>query len=274
MPVLSDACFQRLVDFVIRRYGINLACKRALVEARLSFDISRRGFSSYEEYLKAVMANPSGTECQHMIDRLSTNHTYFFRETDCMQHMLKTALPSLCSQNSRELRIWCAAASSGQEPYTLAMLLEEELCVKRKDVTYSILATDINTEVLQIAQKAIYADSELKNIPQRYLHYCQDNHNGSFAIEKAIRTHITWQQKNLMEPFGFRAPFDFIFCRNVMIYFQQDTRQKVTGALWQALRPNGYLYVGTTESIDLTRKLFRYIAPSIYQKGGDSCGKY
>lgn len=266
---ISDAEFNQLVTFVRDRYGINLEKKRELVISRLSFHISTRGYHSYAEYLREVTANPDGDECQRMIDRLSTNHTYFFRETECLRHFTTKALPELLKQRVDPLRIWCAAASSGQECYTIAMELKAALSLRAPATDFTILATDVNDEVLAVGERGVYAAKELDGIPEAYRRiYTRSAGKDGFEIEPALRRHVAWKRKNLMEPFVFQHRFDAIFCRNVMFYFRPETRDELMPKFSAALKPGGCFYVGVTESIDRHRRYFSYIAPSIYQKAG------
>ena len=269
MIQISDGEFQRLVSFVRERYGINLEHKRELVVSRLSLELSRLGYTSYSRYLDQVISSPEGTQGQQMIDRLSTNHTYFFRDEHSLRHLTATAVPELLSRGCRHISIWCAAASSGQECYSIAMELDSCLSLSGPELSFSILGTDINKHVLDQARSGIYDNKELENIPSRFRRrYTRDQGDGSFAIAPQLRRRVQWQQKNLMQPFDFPRPQDLIFCRNVMIYFRPETRRQLVARLHQALQPGGYLYVGATESIDMERRYFRYIAPTVYRKGG------
>ena len=269
MLPLSETEFSQLVAFVRGRYGINLEKKRELVISRLSFHISSRGFRSYGEYLREVTSNPDGDECQRMIDRLSTNHTYFFREMECLKHFIGTALPQRLSESADPVRICCAAASSGQECYTIAMELRAALSIASPPTDFTILATDVNREVIAAGERGVYPDKELANIPDRLRRLCTKNvGNGSFEVTEALRSHVVWKRMNLMDPFFFPYSFDAVFCRNVMFYFNPETRETLVPKFSAVLKPGGCFYVGLTESIDRHRHYFSYIAPSIYRKVG------
>lgn len=273
MPKLTEREFVRLVKFVREKFGINLEKKRELIEARLSYDINTRGFHSYTQYLDCVTGDPLGKECQNMIDRLSTNYTFFFRESTCLQHLKKVVVPELLQRGEKTIRIWSAAASSGQECYTIAMVMEDALALQAEGVTYSILGTDINGQMLEMAQRGVYPVAESKNIPQTYQRrYCRTVDAEHFEITEKLRNHIRWKRQNLMESFCIAQPFHVVFCRNVMFYFAPETRALLIGSLGDAVRPGGYLYIGTTESLAAQSKLFRYVAPSIYRKGGAGLG--
>ena len=263
-PVLTDTDFVRLVNFVRQTAGINLEKKRTLIEARLTFDITRRGFTSFKDYLNTVTSNPDCDECQNMLNRLSTNYTYFFRESAALNFVADKFIPEFLTTDGKFVNIWCTACSSGEEPYSLAMMLEHTAQVRLGLLNYSILATDINTELLEKATVGSYPIKQLETIPESYRRYVSVQ-SDSFQIDKGIRAHISWKYNNLMNEV-FLNQWNLILCRNVMIYFNSDTRTKLAESLWNALRPSGYLIIGTTENVDIGRKLFAYREPSIYTK--------
>ena len=266
---LSETEFMQLVAFVRDRYGINLEKKRELVISRLSFHIHSRGYRSYGEYLREVTSNPDGDECQRMIDRLSTNHTYFFREMECLKHFIGKALPQLVREGTNPVRIWCAAASSGQECYTIAMEMKAALSFCSPSTNFTILATDVNSEVLAAGERGVYPEKELANIPERHRRlYTKSAGSGRFEIAESLRRHVVWDHRNLMDPFSFPYGFDAVFCRNVMFYFKPETREALVPKFCAVLKPGGCFYVGVTESVDRHRRYFSYIAPSIYRKAG------
>ena len=269
--MMTDAEFARLVTFVRNGYGIDLAKKRELVESRLSLHISRLGCASYTQYLNSVTTPPEGAECRAMVDRLSTNHTYFFREMDAIRDFVDIAVPEILARPSGTVSIWCAAASSGQECWTLAMELDSFVQLRSPSSRYSILATDVSCKALKTGEKGVYAASELEKIPVRFQSRCT-RHAGASAFEIApeLRTHISWRRFNLMDNFAFPALFDAVFCRNVMFYFNVSTRETLLPKLSSVLKPGGRLYVGVTETVDRERRYFDYLAPSIYRKKGAS----
>lgn len=269
--MMTDSEFSRLVAFVKNGYGIDLAKKRELVESRLSLHISKLGCASYTKYLDSVTRGPEGAECRAMIDRLSTNHTYFFREMDAIRDFIDRAVPEILARPAGEIRIWCAAASSGQECWTLAMELGACLQLRVPLANYSILATDVSERALARGEKGIYPLAELEKIPVRFSRSCTRRVDGEhFEIAPELRPHVEWQRLNLMEPFSFTRAFDAVFCRNVMFYFDNNTRAALLPKLGSSLCPGGRLYVGVTETIDRERRYFDYLAPSIYRKKGAS----
>ena len=267
---MTDAEFSRLVTFVRDGYGINLEKKRELVESRLAFHLTQLGCPSYSQYLSAAEAAPDGPECREMIDRLSTNHTYFFREMDAVRDFIDVAAPAAFARTG-VVSVWCAAASTGQECWTLAMELDSFVQLRSPSSRYSILATDVSCKALKTGEKGVYAASELEKIPVRFQSRCT-RHAGASAFEIApeLRTHISWRRFNLMDNFAFPALFDAVFCRNVMFYFNVSTRETLLPKLSSVLKPGGRLYVGVTETVDRERRYFDYLAPSIYRKKGAS----
>ena len=266
MLVLGDREFARIADFVRENYGINLTKKIALIQGRLALDIERRGYPSFKAYFDEVIAHPGGTECQHLIDKLSTNHTFFFREPDCLEHMCRTAVPELVKKGVTQIDVWCAAAASGQECYTVAMVLAEALLLHR-GVSYHILGSDINSEVLKKAAAGIYANAELQHIPPRFhKRYCRPVDDGHFEIVPALKERISWQQINLVKPPRTMKPQHLIFCRNVMIYFEPDVKEALTAELYRLVRDGGFVYIGNTETLDMKRTRFCYLGPSVFAK--------
>lgn len=271
MRAINDRDFVKLVGFVRERYGINLERKRALIDARLSLEIKKRGYDNFTAYINAVLADPEGEECRNMINRLSTNYTFFFRESDYIEQLNAIVLPHFIKNKKKHIRIWCAACSSGQEAYSLAMALAY-LRRTAPIFDFEIIGTDINTEMLQTAQRGIYSNDELAKIPLRYRQYTSVCGAGHFIIAEELRHKTKWKYHNLLEAEDKIECFDIIFCRNVMIYFTPQLRREMTVSLYHSLSPQGFLFTGATESIDLERKYFRYLAPAFYQATSRTAG--
>ena len=264
LPTLTDADFIKLYTFVRSNFGINLEKKRTLVEARLTFFIFKRGFCSFGEYLKYVTGNPGGEECKAMLNRLSTNYTFFFRESRALNMTGEKILPELAGKNKKKIRIWVAACASGEEAYSLAMVLEHTPLVRLGLIDYSIYGTDINTELLEKARKGIYDAKQLTMIPPEYRKYVMPQ-DDKMRICREIRDKIKWRYENLMTT-CYREAWEIIFCRNVMFYFKAETREQLVARLYNALRPHGYLILGSTENVDLERRLFEHLEPTVYRK--------
>lgn len=265
MQQLTDMEFCRLVDFVKGRYGINLSKKRTLVESRLFFNISQRGYSSYASYLRDVMNDPDGEECQHMINRLSTNYTFFFREPHCFEYLMRRVLPQYDKAGQDTLDLWCAACASGEEAYSLSMALARHIRPSGRQFKYRITASDINTEMLEFGEQGIYPIKALDSIPPEYRHFVSKD-TDTIKMKEQIARPITWKKENLLEC-DQHGTKDIILCRNAMIYFSKKERGVLVQKLHEALKPGGYLFISATENIDLERKIFVHLEPSIYQRG-------
>ncbi len=267
MIPLDDHEFYRAVEYVRAHYGINLEKKMALVQARLSLDIERKGYRSFKEYFDKVFAAPQSLEAQQMIDKISTNHTFFFREPSCFEHMKKAALPELLKRGTKQISIWSAAASTGQECYSIAMLLDDYLRMHKTEASFRIVGTDINSQVLRTAADGVYPQSEFFKIPSLYRsRYCIQRSDGFFEICADLKSRISWHKNNLVDPKNAVFRYHLIFCRNVMIYFDAPTKQRLMQRLHRAIYDDGYLYLGGTETVDPGRKYFTYISPSIFLK--------
>jgi chemotaxis protein methyltransferase CheR len=246
-----------------------------LVKARLTKRLTKTGINSFSEYYKYVTkADKSGKELVHLLDNISTNKTDFFREKKHFDFLNTNLLPALISNKeknrNRKLRIWCAASSSGEEPYTLAMTVFNHI---KPDSGWDvkILATDISTRILQKAIEGIYKTELLKDIPPGIIsaHFSKvlvDNTN-CYQAKGHLKNIITFRRFNLMtETFPFKYPFDFIFCRNVMIYFDPETQHKLVAKFYDCLPKNGHLFIGHSETLSKSDNDFKYIQPAVYQK--------
>lgn len=270
---LRDIDFERISRLVYEHCGINLHDgKKELVKARLNKRLRDGDFKSFGEYYRYVIT-PEGTEeLITMIDSLSTNVTYFFREE---RHFVKLRqlLPTLLktpvrSGRAGRLRIWSAGCSTGEEPYSLAITLRESTPDKTTET--AITATDISTKVLHAAARATYQQDKLKNVSsavlKKYFQLGCGRWEGYCRIKKEIRDMVRFLRFNLMEtpPSGFL--FDVIFCRNVMIYFDKTTQGALVKRFYNCLEKGGYFFVGHSESLTGLDHDFKYIEPSVYRK--------
>jgi len=276
MMQLSDEEFQLIRTLVYNSFGINLgAHKRNLVIARLQKVLLAGGFSSFREYYEHVVRDPTAHSLLTLVDQISTNHTYFFREKEHFDFLAAEVLPAIKNskrkrnaKNGRtKVRIWSAGCSSGEEPYTLAMLLKEAID-NEKDIDAAILATDISVSVLETAKRGIYPQVKVARVPnylrQRYFTPLKD---GTWEVKQELKEMVLFRRLNLMTPqFKFKGLFDVIFCRNVMIYFDKPTQQELIAKFHRCSEPGGYLFIGHSETIDRNSNLYKYIRPSIYQK--------
>lgn len=269
-PELENDVYLSIRNLVYRKAGINLgAGKQALVQARLGKRLRALELDDYRSYLEYLMADASGEEVVQLLDVISTNHTYFFRESEHFGYLTDFLRQHLSAGNSK-LRIWCAAASTGEEPYTLAMV-GLEACQGR-NIDLRILATDISTRVLRACLNGIYTSEKIQEIPDELVRrWWKQTENGDWSAHKSLRDVLTFSRLNLMEtPYPMKGPFDVIFCRNVMIYFDQSGRETFVREAIRLLRPGGLLVVGHAESLAGLPHNLKTLKPSVYLKTENS----
>jgi chemotaxis protein methyltransferase CheR len=277
---LTEAEFRQISDLVYDYCRINLHDgKKELVRARIAKQLRAGGYSSAVEYIQRVESDPTGRELVLLIDSVTTNLTSFFRESGHFNFLTTKHLPGLMTKKraTRELRLraWSAGCSSGEEPYTLSMVLNKILEGQGAWDT-KILATDISSRVLEIAKNGLYSETRLRDVPPDMLRQFftleprgkqQADKTKLYRVGPALRSLLTFRRLNLMdEPWPFNGRFDFIFCRNVMIYFDKPTQQKLVQRYWDALEPGGLLFTGHSESLTGIQHKFRYVEPTIYAK--------
>lgn len=272
MIKLTDHEFTTLSQYVQRNYGINLTKKRTLIEGRLSNTLREMGLASYRQFMDQLSQDPQGEINTRLLNKLTTNHTFFMREKEHFDFLKNSILPSLLAQRKeRVLRIWSAGCSSGQEAYTIAMVLHDVLGSEKSRWDTRILATDISTAVLEKGQMGQYPAESLELLPRSWQQqHFKDLGQGQVEILPHLRQEVIFKYLNLMEPFPFRKTFDLIFCRNVMIYFDEPTKQALVDKFYQASSPGGFLLIGHSEVISRGQTAFQYIKPAVYQKGGPS----
>ncbi|MBO6232113.1 MAG: protein-glutamate O-methyltransferase [Ruminiclostridium sp.] len=267
---INDAEFNRLVSFVHDNYGINLSQKRVLIEGRLGNELGKRGFKDYESFLNMVFADQSGTEVVNLLNKLTTNHTYFRREPEHYAFMKDVWLPEIKQQKaqSKTIYIWSAACSSGEEPYTNEIEMMEFFGADAANWDTKILATDISRKVLAKAQQGVYHADSMKNLsPQVIKKYFTPLENNCYRVTDELKKRVVFKVFNLMEPIPYKKhPFDLIFCRNVMIYFDADTKNALVNRFYDVLAPGGYLFIGHAESIPRDATNYEYVKPAIYRK--------
>ena len=262
---LAPAQFQDISRTVYDVAGIQLRPgKEGLVRSRLAKRLRALGLATYEEYLARVAGDASGRELAEMVDALTTNKTNFFREPAHFTFLRERVLPALPA--SAPLRIWSAGCSTGEEPYTLAMTLHEALPdLARRDVR--ILATDISSRVLAQARAGRYPDAVAGDVPPELLRrYFARVPGGAWEAGASLRDLIAFARLNLMEAWPMRGPFQAIFCRNVMIYFDKPTQQELVARYYEMLAPGGHLFVGHSESLSGIAHRFTYVQPAVYRR--------
>ncbi len=270
MILIRDKEFEWLVGYLRKHYGINLIKKRTLIESRLNGHLTAKGFYDYESFLQHVMSDKTGKEINDIINRLTTNYSYFMREWEHFECFKVRILPELeKTATDRDLRLWSAGCSTGQEPYTLAMLNADHFGDKKQEWDTKILATDISLKALDSARKGCYDTECLNNMPAAWMsRYIDRHHDGMCEIKKEIRKEVIFRQFNLLEEvFPFKKKFHVIFCRNVMIYFDSQTKKKLVEKFYEATANGGYLFVGQSETLDKSKIRFKSIMPSVYRKG-------
>ncbi len=267
MLKLTDADFTRLVSYFRTNYGINLIKKRILIEGRLTNMLTEKGYTEYKSYLDKVFNEPNGSEMALLVNKLTTNHTFFLREPEHFEYLRTVIMPYIeQTVKDHDCRIWCAASSTGQEPYTLAMLIDEYFGEKKPLWDCKILATDISTDALAKAKAGIYTDEMVKDVPERWLKkYFKHIDPTHYQVIDRIRNEVIYRQFNLMDKIIYKKPFDLISCRNVMIYFEPDTKAALIERLYDATKPGGYFFIGHAENIQKNTR-FDFIKPAIYRR--------
>lgn len=266
---LTDQEFQSIVTYVKSNYGINLANKRQLIEARMYSVLVEKGLKTFTEYLNCLKQGNNSEEITVLLNKLTTNHTYFMRESAHFDFIKNKFLPEQERTNRRRsIRIWSAGCSSGEEAYTTTMVLKDYFGMGRPGWDFRILATDISEKAMTAGRAATYSAEALKTCPPSWLtRYFTKQGTDQYRLNDDMKRHVTFQKLNLMLPFPSMPPFDLIFCRNVMIYFDQNDRNKLINKYYNMLNPGGYLLIGHSETIQRDSSKFIYLEPSVYQKG-------
>ena len=270
---LKDKEFQQIRDLVYQMFGINLTDqKRALVLGRLSKVLREMKMSSFQEYIDYVKKEKSGQALSTLVDRISTNHTFFNREKDHFEYLREVAFPEWIERQKKagkkSLRIWIAGCSSGEESYMIAIILRELLGQDLRSWDIGILATDVSISALEKASAGIYTEENVKHMPPALKNkYFNNLRNGTFEVIPDLKKMITHRKLNLIRAsYPFKGTFQFILCRNVMIYFDRPTRDALVTRYHQYTEPNGYLFIGHSETLGRNNELYTYIKPAVYRK--------
>ncbi|WP_415717411.1 CheR family methyltransferase [Maridesulfovibrio sp.] len=268
---MTDADFGKFSKLIKEEFGIKMPpSKKTMLEARLQKRLRALGFSYYSQYCDFLFS-PGGFEKEltQLIDVVTTNTTDFFREPKHFELMLSTVLPDLCQRNSRPVKVWSAGCSSGEEPYTLCMVLNE-FSERNNNFKYSLMASDISTDILRKAMNAVYPLSKVDVVPmalkKKYLLKSKDKTKPLVRVKPELRSKVDFRRINFMEPFPFKDQKDIIFCRNVVIYFDRVTQYTLFKKFCATLSSGGYLFIGHSESISGMELPVRQIAPTVYQK--------
>jgi len=268
---MDDESFERLTTFVTREYGIKLPHnKRSMLESRLNKKVKSLGMDNYKEFLDYIFSNEGREgDLYHVVDLITTNKTDFFREPDHFKYLSGTYLPQwLDTAGKRHMKVWSAGCSTGEEPYTLMMVLEE--FKKRSEFSYSLQASDVSIQVIQSAYKGIYNLDRIAVLPHdlKQAYFLRSKSQPQLVrVKPEYRKKISYKRINFMDDhFGLpKHEFDIIFCRNVLIYFDKATQEKVIKKFIDHLRPEGLLFLGHSESIMGMDLPLRQVRPTVYQ---------
>jgi chemotaxis protein methyltransferase CheR len=270
--VMTDKVFNRLGKFIHENYGIKMpVSKKIMLQTRLQKRLRLLNMPTFDQYCDFVLAGAKD-EVVEMIDLVSTNKTDFFREPSHFDYLVNQALPTLFREHhsvARKIRLWSAGCSSGEEPYTLAMVLSD-FVARTPGCQFSILATDISTRVLDMARKAIYDEDKVAPVPAamktKYLMRSKDPSQGVVRIVPELRSLITFERLNFMdETYAINQPLDIIFCRNVIIYFDVPTQERLLNKFCRHLKPGGFVFMGHSETLNGIKSPLVQVAPTIYR---------
>jgi len=267
---ITDKEFELIAAFIKKNYGISLKHeKKALVLGRLQQVVMQLGFQTFTEYYKYVVSDTTGQASTVLINHMSTNHTYFMRESEHFDYFKQVALPQISDTiRDKDFRIWCAGCSTGEEAYTLAMILEDFFPQQLMNWDKKLLATDISTKALEKAIKGVYSNEALSTMPAAWkAKYMKRLNDRESAFTDSIKKEIIFRKYNLMSPImPFKKKFHTIFCRNVMIYFDSETKQRLIQQFYDLTEPGGYLFIGHSESLERNQLGYQYVKPSVYRK--------
>ncbi len=270
---LSHAEYKKIARLVYDRFGIHLGDKKeSLVSNRLRKVVQAGGFSSFEKYYNHLINDRSGKALDVLINKISTNLTFFGREAEHFSYLMETVIPGLLSTDTfrreKKLRIWCAGCSTGEEAYTLSIAAREGLARAHVEMDYGILATDISGRALSVAEKALYKAENVEKTNTAWIRkYYSKEGADHYRVKDEIREKVLFRRLNLMRPdFPFKNKFHVIFCRNVMIYFDQKTRKQLTVKFHKHLADGGFLFIGHSESLGRDNAYFEYMKPAVYKR--------
>ena len=270
MLSLSDQEFATIKEYVKKNYGINLSNdKKSLVYSRLRTTVAELGLDSFGDYYDLLSGDESGKTADEFINKISTNHTFFMREKEHFDFLAEKVLPEIEARSlENDMRIWCTACSSGEESYTLQILLQEYFKDKRWNT--QMLASDVSKKVLGIAHNGVYSAESLQVMPKDWIKtYFEPYERDFYRTKDSVKKEILYRKINLMDENldrMFTKKFHVIFCRNVMIYFDEATRDKLVSKFYNMIEPGGYLFIGHSERIDSVRVPFKFVMPAVYKK--------
>ncbi|MCC8167359.1 MAG: chemotaxis protein CheR [Planctomycetes bacterium] len=263
--------FSELSDLISNSFGIKVGeNKRTLVTGRVHPMMDKYGFANHRDFLEAIKNDKSGQLLSELANRISTNHTAFYREDGHFKLLANKVLPAIVERKNargdKDLRVWCAACATGEEAYTILFTLMRHFGYSYSSWRAGVLATDISADALATARRGVYAAQRVEPIPKDVINTFFDRvDRDSYEVKPEYRQEVTFRRLNLIkDSYPFKQKFDIIFCRNVMIYFSRPTRTELIGKLHDWLVPGGYLFIGHSESLVGTWKGYDYIAPAVY----------
>jgi len=267
---ITDKEFNILRDYIQDTIGINLGNeKKSMVFSRLRTVLKDGMYENFNAYFEQLKKDKSGAMVTQFRDKITTNHTFFMREADHFDYLIKTALPFVEKEfgNQKDLRLWCAACSSGEEAYTLQIIVNEYF---QNNASWNLetLATDISATVLEKAVAGVYSAESIKPMDEQWKKkYFAKLDDDRVVVADSIKKNITFRRYNLMDDkFPFKKKFQIIFCRNVMIYFDAPTRDKLVAKFYEHMEQGGYLFIGHSESLNHTKTAYKYVIPAVYRK--------
>lgn len=266
--ILSDSDFSELRTIIHENTGISIADnRRSMLVSRLQRRLRETGESTFGSYISRVSAEP--LEMQELINRVTTNETYFYRTPRVWAHFREIAIPEILKLNGRRnMKVWSAAASTGEEAYSIGVVLEEVRC-KNFGFDYSVLGTDISSRVIEVAQRGCYIGRPIskfrKDDPDLFGKYLIGDDISGYQAIPEVRKRITFTLHNLISELKSGGPFDIVFLRNVLIYFSNRDQEKILSNVHKHIRPNGYLYIGESETLTSLNSRFYSEAPLVYR---------
>jgi len=266
---LSDDDFKRLYTYMQEKFGIDLRKKKPLIVSRLSSILEKSGYGEFHSYVNDILSKENQDMLTTLLNKLTTNYTYFMREESHFDYLEKVVLPELAKKHEKDkvLSIWSAGCSSGEEPYNISMYLLEFFGKLPGKWDTRMLATDISHNVLNKAINPSYPAESLEKLPKAWKNkYFIQQKDESYTVSKELRDNVIFRPFNLMEPIHFKRNFDLIFCRNVMIYFDQVTKDALVKRFYDATYPGGYLFIGHSEGLTKQSCPYKYIKPAIYRR--------
>ncbi len=270
---INDDEFDRIREIMHKKTGVFLKdSKKPLVTARLRKRLETLNLNSYNEYIKLLESSGSN-ELEFFINAITTNETYLFRHIKQFEILEKTVLPEFLSKGKNSLTIWSAAASTGEEPYSIAIVCNE-FALKNKQFMYKIYATDINSDVLSVAKEGIYLERSFRETPPEYKKkYFKEIKSDDglisktlYAVDDSIKRKIIYTKHNLLDMFDLIKEADIVFLRNVMIYFEKDVKEKVVTNIYKKMAKDGYLFISLSESLNDIKSDFVFFQSGVYKK--------